>query len=46
MASKHDSNNQNDLCLNIEIKDFIEIRNEMNADDVLPLWTKYVFDFE
>lgn len=45
MASKQSSNNKSDLCLNIEIKDFIEIGNEMNADDVLPLWAKYVFDF-
>ena len=38
--SKQGSNNKNDLCLNIEIKDFIEIGNETNADDVLPLWAK------
>ncbi|CAF2514622.1 unnamed protein product [Rotaria sp. Silwood2] len=41
MASKKGSNNKkSQTCLNIEIQDFIEIGNDIPADDLLPIWTQ------
>ncbi|CAF1062481.1 unnamed protein product [Rotaria sordida] len=41
MASKKGSNNnKNQTCVNIEIKEFFEFGYEMNADDLLPIWTQ------
>ncbi|CAF4784350.1 unnamed protein product [Rotaria sp. Silwood1] len=41
MASRKGSKkNESSTCVNIEIKDFIEFGYEMNADDLLPIWTQ------
>ncbi|CAF3770213.1 unnamed protein product [Adineta steineri] len=40
IASRNIPNNNNQTCLNIEIKDFIEFAYKMNPDDLLPVWTQ------
>ncbi|CAF1256513.1 unnamed protein product [Adineta steineri] len=39
-SNKSSSKKKSDTCVNIEIKDFIEIGNDVNIDEILPLWTK------
>jgi hypothetical protein len=39
-SQKSSSNNNNQTCLNIEIKDFIEFGYKMDADDLLPIWAQ------
>ncbi|CAF1315000.1 unnamed protein product [Adineta ricciae] len=42
MASSNKSSKKktDSTCVNIEIKDFFEIGNDVNVDEILPLWTK------
>jgi hypothetical protein len=39
-SQKSSSNNNNQTCLNIEIKDFIEFGYKMDANDLLPIWAQ------